>query len=50
VTESLPKKFVLWVWGESSYFFEMTRRYKLRRKKPKSVFQDRPQEEHPSLT
>ena len=38
------------VWGQVSYFLEMTGRYKLKRKKPKSVFPDRPPEEHPSWT
>jgi hypothetical protein len=29
---------------------EIGRRYKLKKKKPKSVFPDRPPEAHPSLT
>jgi len=36
--------------GAALIFFKITERYKLKRRKPKSVFQDRLPEEHPSLT
>jgi hypothetical protein len=36
--------------GGVSHFFEIANKYKLRGKKPKSLFPDRLPEEHPSLT
>jgi hypothetical protein len=36
--------------GRVSYFFEITKRYNLKKKKPKSVFPAIFSEAHPSLT